>query len=143
PQGPEGPQGIQGEAATITVGTTSTSAPGTDAQVTEGGTPSERGFNFTIPRGDKGDQGDVGPALNVIGNLDDPSDLPATGNPGDAYIIGGDLWVWSEDDSQWNNAGEFIPGLPSLSGNARRVLTVDNAEQNMFWGDTVVTDRIT
>lgn len=68
-QGPQGPQGIQGPkgndgangaAATISVGTTTTGNPGTNASVTNSGTSSAAVFNFTIPRGDKGDKGDTG-----------------------------------------------------------------------------------
>lgn len=65
-QGPQGPQGIQGiqgpqgNAATISVGTTTTGQPGTNASVTNSGTSSAAVFNFTIPRGNKGDKGDKG-----------------------------------------------------------------------------------
>ena len=59
-QGPQGEQGVQGDpgdAATITVGTVTTGQPGTDATVTNVGTSSAAVFNFTIPRGDKGEAG--------------------------------------------------------------------------------------
>ena len=63
PTGPEGPRGETGgtggagPAATITVGTVTTGAPGTNAAVTNVGTSSAAKFNFTIPRGEKGDPG--------------------------------------------------------------------------------------
>lgn len=75
PKGEPGPQGVQGEpgqkgdpgetgpagqAATITVGTTTTGEPGTDAYVTNVGSTSAAKFNFTIPRGEKGEKGDKG-----------------------------------------------------------------------------------
>ena len=50
-----------GSAATIQVGTTTTGEPGTDAQVTNSGTSSAAVFNFVIPRGAKGEQGETGP----------------------------------------------------------------------------------
>lgn len=53
--------GVSGEAATIAVGTTSTSEPGTDATVTNVGTSSDAIFNFVIPRGDTGATGAEGP----------------------------------------------------------------------------------
>jgi hypothetical protein len=53
--------GGSGEAATIAVGTTSTSEPGTDATVTNVGTSSDAIFNFVIPRGDTGATGAEGP----------------------------------------------------------------------------------
>jgi hypothetical protein len=87
-QGPTGPQGIQGEqgetgptgatgpagpkgdtgdtgatgaagaAATIAIGAVTTGSAGSGVSVTNSGTTSAAIFNFTIPRGDKGDQGD-------------------------------------------------------------------------------------
>ena len=69
--GPKGDKGDTGDAATITVGSTSTGAPGTSASVTNAGTSSAAVLNFTIPRGDKGDKGDTG----------------ATGTPGAAATI--------------------------------------------------------
>ena len=67
--GPTGPTGPQGP-ATITVGDTVTSAPGTNAIVTNSGTPENVILEFAIPRGDigptgpageQGPQGEVGP----------------------------------------------------------------------------------
>ena len=59
-QGIQGPKGADGAAATISVGTTTTGNPGTNASVTNSGTSSAAVFNFTIPRGNKGDKGDKG-----------------------------------------------------------------------------------
>jgi hypothetical protein len=56
-RGPAGPAGPQGDAATVTIGTVTTGAPGTNAIVTNSGTTSEAVFNFTIPRGDTGAAG--------------------------------------------------------------------------------------
>lgn len=53
-------KGDPGEAATINVGTTTTSAAGTNASVTVIGEPTNPTLNFTIPRGPKGDTGDGG-----------------------------------------------------------------------------------
>lgn len=55
--GATGPQGPDGDAATITVGTVTTGAPGTSATVVNSGTSSAAVFDFTIPRGDKGESG--------------------------------------------------------------------------------------
>lgn len=57
PAGPWGPQGTPGPAATVTVGTTTTGAPGTNAVVTNVGTTSAAILNFTVPRGDTGASG--------------------------------------------------------------------------------------
>jgi len=62
-QGNTGPQGPTGAAATATAGTTTTGAPGTSASVVNAGTTSAAVFNFTIPRGDTGSTGPVGPGV--------------------------------------------------------------------------------
>ena len=49
--------GLFGVIATTNVGTTTTGAAGTSASVTNSGTPLDAVLNFTIPRGDQGDQG--------------------------------------------------------------------------------------
>lgn len=57
PQGPRGEKGNTGTAATISVGTVTTGAAGTNAVVTNAGTSSAAKFNFTIPRGANGTNG--------------------------------------------------------------------------------------
>lgn len=58
--GATGATGSPGEAATVSVGTTSTGLPGTNASVVNTGTSSAAVLDFTIPRGEKGDKGDTG-----------------------------------------------------------------------------------
>lgn len=53
--GPQGP-------ATITVGTTTTGEPGTDASVTNSGTTENVVLDFVIPQGEAGLQGETGAA---------------------------------------------------------------------------------
>lgn len=63
PQGDPGPTGADGEpgaAATITVGSTTTGAAGTQASVSNSGTEYAAVLNFTIPRGAQGPQGPAG-----------------------------------------------------------------------------------
>lgn len=55
-QGDPGEQGVQGEAATIEVGTVSTTAYGNPAQVTNSGTAEEAVFDFVIPAGRPGEE---------------------------------------------------------------------------------------
>lgn len=54
--GATGATGAQGEAATITVGTTTTAAYGTNASVTNSGTETDAVFDFVIPQGAPGDE---------------------------------------------------------------------------------------
>ncbi len=58
--GPTGPTGPTGP-ATITVGTTVTGSPGTNASVTNQGTNKNAVLNFTIPQGLTGATGPTGP----------------------------------------------------------------------------------
>lgn len=53
-------KGPKGDAATVAVGTVTTGAAGSDASVTNSGTSSAAEFNFTIPKGAKGDAGTPG-----------------------------------------------------------------------------------
>jgi len=66
-QGNTGPQGPIGIAATATAGTTTTGAAGSSASVVNSGTTSAAVFDFTIPRGDTGATGPVGPGVAVGG----------------------------------------------------------------------------
>ena len=53
----------------------------------------------TGPAGPKGDTGDTGPMTVIKGSYDTLEELIAahpTGQPGDAYIVAGDLYVWEE-----------------------------------------------
>jgi hypothetical protein len=63
--GAAGSQGPQGPAATITVGSTTTGAAGTNASVVNSGTSSAAIFDFVIPRGADGAAGPQGPAGTV------------------------------------------------------------------------------
>ena len=64
-QGPQGVQGLQGlqgpagNAATITIGSVTTSAPGTSANVTNSGTSSAAVLDFVLPKGKDGADGGV------------------------------------------------------------------------------------
>jgi hypothetical protein len=62
-------KGDKGDAASISLGTVSTGAAGSNAAVTNTGTPGAATFNFTIPRGDKGEVGNTGPVntLSIAG----------------------------------------------------------------------------
>lgn len=70
--GPQGLQGPAGNAATITIGNVTTSAPGTSASVTNRGTPSAAVLDFVLPKGKDGADGGV----NVDDALSDTSTNP-------------------------------------------------------------------
>lgn len=58
-------------------------------------------------RGTKGEKGDDGRGVNILGSLADSTLLPAEGNYGDGYLITGKLWVWSETSLQFINVGNI------------------------------------
>lgn len=81
PQGEKGEKGDPGAAATVSVGTTTTAEPGTQASVQNTGTTSAAVFAFTIPKGEKGDAGAAGPGVSV------GSGAPSSpGQTGECYI---------------------------------------------------------
>ena len=55
------------------------------------------------PQGPKGDKGDVGTGLAIVGTVATETDLPSSGETGDAYLVGGELFVWTGD--AWTDAG--------------------------------------
>lgn len=62
----------------------------------------------TGPQGPQGEKGDTGAGLTILGEYDTLEALKQdhpTGDPGDAYLIKGDVWYWSEKVSDWANAG--------------------------------------
>lgn len=63
-----GLKGDTGEAGTIALGPTITGAPGTSASVANSGTPTAAVFQFTVPRGDVGADGERGwlPAFAAV-----------------------------------------------------------------------------
>lgn len=61
------------------------------------------------PKGDKGEPGKDGAdgtSIKILGKLNSEDELPLTGNIGDAYVIGLNIWVWSKNNS-WINVGDF------------------------------------
>ena len=65
----------------------------------------------------KGPKGDTGPAgadgkdgtgVTILGSYENSGALQEAhpnGNPGDAYLVDGDLYVWDQTGSQWKNVG--------------------------------------
>ena len=61
-KGDTGAKGADGQTPTISIGTVTTGAAGTNASATISGTTPNLTLNLTIPKGDKGDKGDTGAA---------------------------------------------------------------------------------
>jgi hypothetical protein len=114
--GERGPQGLQGERGLRGIQ----------------GEQGEQGIQGPIgPKGEKGDQGERGPqgpqgqigpqgpkgdtgsGLNTKGELDSESQLPQEGVSGDAWLISGNLYVYTgengnvESNPKWSNVGSI------------------------------------
>lgn len=88
-KGEKGDKGQVGDAATVTVGTVTTADPGANAAVTNVGTQNAAVFNFVIPSGEKGEEGNPGQSAYVY--IAYASDASGTGftttfNPALNYI---------------------------------------------------------
>jgi len=101
--GPAGSTGAQGDAATITLGTVSTGAPGSSVVISNSGTSGAAVFNFTIPRGDVGATGAAG----------------ATGGTGATGAAGADGKEVELQNTgsfiQWRYVGESWTNLVAIS----------------------------
>jgi hypothetical protein len=93
-RGARGPQGVAGP-------TGATGPAGAKGDTGAAGPAGPTGP--TGPTGPQGAKGDVGAGLKIVGTVATVGDLPATGTTGDAYLIGGNLYVWT--GSAWTNAG--------------------------------------
>lgn len=77
-------------------------------------------------KGEPGKDGNDGTSVNIKGELESTTDLPESAQPGDAYVINGDLYVW--DGTKWNNIG----GIKGPAG--------DSAYVHIAFADGVETD---
>ena len=69
------------------------------------GIPGEKGEKGD--KGDKGDKGNDGTSISIKGSVDNEDMLPASGLPGDGWLIQGELFVWNEEGSNWVNVGNI------------------------------------
>lgn len=71
------------------------------------------GTTYTTPsiRGEQGPEGPVGPSIDIKGSVASTSNLPASGSPGDAWLVGTaepyTLYVWTSSTSSWTSAGSM------------------------------------
>ena len=98
-----------------------------------------------------GNKGSDGTGVTILGSYDSEEELKQahpTGNPGDAYMIAGDLYVWDAANSQWKNVGR-IQGAQGDTGPAGRSIvsvtvefylsTSKTTQTGGSWSETVPT----
>ncbi len=83
---------------------------GEDVRFTDGKTFQEK-YEAGELDGPPGPQGPEGAGLNILGTLVSVDLLPIFGEPGQAYLIGGDLYVWTLKENRWTNVGQ-VKGDP-------------------------------
>lgn len=62
------------------------------------------------PKGDKGDKGEQGTGVTILGSfstIEELQEVHPIGSIGQSYLIDGNLYVWSETMSTWNNVGQI------------------------------------
>jgi hypothetical protein len=105
--GADGAAGADGTPATVTLGTTTTLAPGSDATVTNTGTtPNDAIFNFGIPAGADGTDGI---SLSIQGTVPTYADLPADAAPGEAWVVEADGKLYDFDGDGFPPDGAGVP----------------------------------
>lgn len=119
PTGPTGPQGADGyigaDGATGPTGPQGEIGP-TGPIGQTGPTGPQGDVGPTGPQGEIGATGPTGPqglqgtSINVIGTVATVSNLPASANQNDAYIVeaDGDLYIWDTLTSTWDNVGQIV-----------------------------------
>ena len=119
--GATGAQGPQGDAATIEVGTVSTTAYGNTAQVINTGTSSEAVFDFVIPQGRPGEETTTMSSLTLDTVTAQSAEypIPATGESG-AVVFGKIIKFFNDIKTAVNskiNISDIVNNLTSTATN--------------------------
>lgn len=111
--GPTGPTGPIGTTETIEFRNTITGDEESNAQVIDTTGSPNHILDIIIPRGKQGLIGPTGPkgsSVSIKGSYLNYEDLikeHPKGNINDAYLVNGDLYVWSENNNNWENVGRI------------------------------------
>lgn len=105
------------------------------------------------PKGDKGEQGDPGTGLELLDAYDTLDELRAahpTGNVGDCYAVGSEVYLWSPTELDWKHLGSIVgpagkdgqdgaPGKDGVGIQAIEQTTTSTADG----GENVITVTLT
>lgn len=103
PTGPTGPSGM----TSFQVGSVVTVPSGEDASIQNRGDNHDVILDFVIPAGPKGEDGT---SVTILGSYEKEEDLISqhpTGEKGDSYLVGDNLYVWNELGQNWKNVGRI------------------------------------
>lgn len=111
-KGKDGDPGSDGKSATIRIGNVSTGEAGTQVSVQNTGTETNAVFDFSIPRGGKGDPGDNGitPTIGENGN-----------------------WYIGEEDTGKPSRGENGNGIPKGGTTGQVLVKKSNSDYDTEW----------
>lgn len=103
PRGDTGAKGEIGKTPVISV-TAKTLPSDQSATVEIAGAPETPNLTFGIPQGKKG------AGITILGSyatIEELTQAHPTGNVGDAYVVGLNLYTWSETEQGWKDLGQF------------------------------------
>ena len=100
-------------------------------------------ITFTrVDTGINGTAGADGTSITILGSYDSLAELQAahpTGSEGDGYIVDGDLYVWSVDDSDWKNVGQIQGPQGDAGESAKAIILTAGAQVFKVSKSNVVT----
>ena len=135
PMGATGPTGPQGP-ATIVIGTTTTTDPGSEANVTNVGTNENIILDFSIPTGATGDIGPTGPTgatgdIGPTGPTGATGDIGPTGATGDIGPTGPTGATGADAETPTLTIGTVTTGDPGTEATASITGTSPNFVLNL------------
>ena len=136
PAGKDGTQGPAGQDATVTVGTTTTGEPGTDASVVNSGSLNNAVFDFTIPRGEKGDPGKDADPTEILNLVYPVGSIYMSVNSTSPDTLFGGTWQKIQDSFLFAASNSITAG--STGGQQNVTLTANNIPQmigQLGWTD--------
>lgn len=135
-RGVQGAQGPAGNAATITIGNVTTSAPGTSASVTNRGTSSAAVFDFVLPKGKDGADG----GITVDEELSSTSTNPVQNkaiynallNKVGTDIFSGFTLLGGATKIMWREGTQFIGSLNAANYNGTARAAIHDGDGNVI-----------
>lgn len=135
-RGVQGAQGPAGNAATITIGNVTTSAPGTSAQVTNSGTSSAAVLDFVLPKGKDGADGGV----TVDEELSSTSTNPVQNkaiynallNKVGTDIFSGFILLGGATKIMWREGTQFIGSINAANYNGTARAAIHDGDGNVI-----------